>query len=341
LSRRAGSNGWENFGIGEGMYSVVIPVYRNEPYIPTLISEFSGVAHAIADRFGLETEFVFVVDGSPDNCHALLGQLLPAAPFRSQLLLHSRNFGSFAAIRTGMAAARGDYFGMISADLQEPPELLAKFLEPLLAGHCDVVIGVRESRADSLSTRVTGTLFWRLYRRLINPEIPEGGVDMFAGTRRIRDELLRLDESHSSLVALVFWVGFRRLEIEYARRSRIHGKSGWTLAKKITYLLDSVFSFTDLPIRLLAVTGVLGLGIALVMGLLTIALRVAGDIQVTGYAATIVTIIFFGALNTLGLGLVGIYAWRAYENTKRRPHALVRLAESFDGAGADGRPVSQ
>jgi glycosyltransferase involved in cell wall biosynthesis len=325
------------------MYSVVIPVYRNEPYIPTLITEFDGVARLIVERFGLETEFIFVVDGSPDKCHALLRQALPTASFRSQLLLHSRNFGSFAAIRTGMAAARGDYFGMISADLQEPPDLLARFLEPLVADRCDIVIGVRESRADSLSIRMTGSLFWRFYRRLVNPEIPEGGVDMFAGTRRVRDELLRLDESHSSLVALVFWVGFRRLQVGYARRGRTHGKSGWTFGKKVAYLLDSIFSFTDLPIRLLVVIGVLGLGIALALGLFTIAMRLAGIIQVTGYAATIVTIMFFGALNTLGLGLVGIYAWRAYENTKRRPYALVRLVESFDGARqakADGGPAS-
>jgi glycosyltransferase involved in cell wall biosynthesis len=325
------------------MYSVVIPVYRNEPFIPTLIGEFDGVARAIEERFGLETEFIFVVDGSPDNCHAILRQALPASPFRSQLLLHSRNFGSFAAIRTGMAAARGDYFATISADLQEPPELLAKFLEPLLGDRCDIVIGVRESRADSLSTRMSGSLFWRFYRRFINPDIPEGGVDMFAGTRRVREELLRLDESHSSLVALVFWVGFRRMQVGYPRRVRTHGKSGWTFAKKVTYLLDSIFSFTDLPIRLLVVIGALGLGIALAVGLFTIAMRLAGVIQVTGYAATIVTIMFFGALNTLGLGLVGIYAWRTYENTKRRPYALVRLVESFDGTEAaktESRPGS-
>lgn len=322
------------------MYSVVIPVYRNESHIPRLITELGDAARVVTESLATETEFIFVVDGSPDHCHELLRQALPTASFRSQLLLHSRNFGSFAAIRTGMAAARGDYFGMISADLQEPPMLLAKFLEPLLAGNCDVVIGVRESRADSLSARMTSGLFWRLYRWLVNPEVPGGGVDMFAGTRRVRDELLRLDESHSSLVGLVFWVGFRRLEVPYARRGRTHGKSGWTFPKKVAYLLDSVFSFTDLPIRLLVLIGALGLSIAVVLGLLVIIMRLTGAIEVTGYAATVLTIMFFGALNTLGLGLVGIYAWRAYENTKHRPHALVRIAESFDGAGTSSKPES-
>jgi glycosyltransferase involved in cell wall biosynthesis len=313
------------------MYSIIIPVYRSEPYIPLLITEFENVARVIWDRFEVDTEFVFVVDGSPDNSHAILSQRLPNVSFRSQLLLHSRNFGSWAAIRTGLAAARGTHFGIISADLQEPPELLVRFLEPLIADRCDIAIATREARGDPLTTRVSAEAFWRLYRNLVNPEIPVGGIDMFAGSRRVRDELLRLDESHTSLVALVFWLGFRRVEIGYQRRPRVHGKSGWTFGKKLTYMLDSVFSFTDLPIRILMAIGVLGLSFAFLMGIMTIVLRLLGIIDVTGYSATLLTIMFFGALNTLGLGLVGTYAWRAYENTKRRPFALVRLAESFDG----------
>jgi glycosyltransferase involved in cell wall biosynthesis len=268
------------------MYSIIIPVYRSEPYITLLITEFENVARVIWDRFEVDTEFIFVVDGSPDNCHAILSQRLPNASFHSQLLLHSRNFGSWAAIRTGMAAARGAHFGIISADLQEPPELLVRFLEPLLADRCDIAIATRDARGDPLTTRVTAETFWRLYRRLVNPEIPVGGIDMFAGTRRVRDELLRLDESHSSLVALVFWLGFRRVEIGYQRRSRIHGKSGWTLGKKLAYMLDSVFSFTDLPIRILMAIGMLGLSFALLIGIMTIVLRLLGIIDVTGYSAT-------------------------------------------------------
>jgi hypothetical protein len=121
------------------------------------------------------------------------------------------------------------------------------------------------------------------------------------------------------------------MEIGYQRRPRIHGKSGWTFGKKLAYMLDSVFSFTDLPIRILTVIGMLGLGFALLIGIMTIVLRLLGIIDVTGYSATLLTIMFFGALNTLGLGLFGTYAWRAYENTKRRFFAIVRLAERFDG----------
>ena len=314
------------------MYSVIIPVYRNEEFVPKLIHEFSRIAGIIRERFGLETEFIFVVDASPDRSYCLLEENLAQAPFRSQLILHARNFGSFAAIRTGLRAAKGEYFSVIAADLQEPPELLVEFLEKLHTDASDIVVGVREGRDDPATSRMAANIFWGLYRRLVVRDIPSGGVDVFGCNRRIRDELLTLDEANSSLVGLVYWLGFRRSEVRYHRRTREFGRSAWTFSKKLTYLLDSVFAFTDLPIRILTFLGVIGIIAATILGLGVIALRIAGEIEVAGYTATIVIITFFGALNTLGIGLIGAYAWRAYENTKRRPLALVQTSRSFEGS---------
>jgi glycosyltransferase involved in cell wall biosynthesis len=320
------------------MYSVIIPVYRNAEFVPELIAEFTRVAEVIQARFGVPTEFVFVVDASPDNSYELLREALPKASFSSQLILHARNFGSFAAIRTGLQAGKGEYFGIIAADLQEPPDLLVQFLEALVTGNHDVVIGVRESRDDPKVSKFASNAFWNFYRRWIVKEIPEGGVDVFGVNRRIRDELVRLQESHSSLVGLLFWLGFRRHQITYSRRKRAYGKSAWTFAKKLNYLLDSIFAFTDLPIRLMTVLGLGGTLVALAIGVVVSLFRLIGNIEVPGYATTIVVIAFFGALNTLGLGLVGAYAWRAYENTKGRPLAIVQRFISFDGSAGRGMP---
>lgn len=311
------------------MYSVVVPLYRNAEFVPLLVSEFSRISKLVAERFGTPVEFVFVVDGSPDNTYELLKEALPNAPFRSQLVLHARNFGSFAAIRTGLHAARGETFAMIAADLQEPPELLIAFLENLVDDGCDVVIGVREGRDDPPLARFSANLFWRVYRRLVVKEIPEGGVDIFACNLRVRNELLRLEEAHSSLVGLVFWLGFRRREVTYKRRARTFGKSAWTFGNKVTYLLDSVFAFTDLPIRILTGVGVVGITIAVGLSIMVTLLRLIGDIEVPGYTATFLVITFFGALNMLGIGLIGAYVWRTYENTKRRPLAVVQRSEAF------------
>jgi glycosyltransferase involved in cell wall biosynthesis len=318
----------------QAMYSVIVPIYRNAEFVPLLISEFGRIAARVAERFRMPMEVVFVVDGCPDNSYELLKEALPDAPFRSQLVLHTRNFGSFAAMRTGLRAAKGETFGIIAGDLQEPPELLIAFLENLVDDGCDIVIGVRESRDDPAASRFYANLFWWLYRRLIIKDIPEGGIDLFACNLAVRNELLRLDEAHSSLVGLLFWLGFRRREVSYSRRARAMGKSAWTFGKKVTYLLDSVFAFTDLPIRILTFLGAVGVSMAVGLGIMVTLLRLIGDIAIPGYAATVLVITFFGALNMLGIGLIGSYVWRTYENTKRRPLALVQRSESFDGGVA-------
>ncbi len=310
--------------------SIVIPVYRNAESIPDLIAALSAVSQQAERDFQCRAEVVFVVDGSPDNSYALLAAALPHAPFDAQLLLHSRNFGSFAAIRTGLEAARGDYFGVIAADLQEPPELVLQFLQKLRGDDYDVVVGCRENRQDPLFSRLASDTFWKLYRKFVVPDIPEKGVDVFGCNRKFRDHLLRLDEANSSLVGLIFWLGFRRAEVRYERRARQHGKSAWTFKKKLKYLFDSVFSFTDLPIRLLTVFGMLGIAASVLLGITVTAARIFGHIAVPGYAATVLTVIFFGGLNSLGLGIVGAYAWRAFENTKNRPLAVVMAKQTFD-----------
>ena len=141
------------------MFSLVIPVYKNEANVPRLLDALRALAPTLPEAL----ELVFVVDGSPDQSHALLAQALPGLPFAAQLLAHSRNFGSFAAIRSGLQAARGDRFGVMAADLQEPPELMAAFDRALLADEADVVIGTRRTRADGAVSQWSSRLFWALY----------------------------------------------------------------------------------------------------------------------------------------------------------------------------------
>ena len=310
--------------------SLVVPVYGNEGAIDALLEAVRDLAR----RAGGDFEAVFVVDGSPDRSYALLRERLPSAGFDARLLSLSRNFGAFAAIRSGLEAARGRIVAVMAADLQEPPELVLEFLQVLSKGEADVAFGVRTSRADPFGARLASGLFWSVYRRFVMPDIPPGGVDIFALTADFRDRLLSLRESNTSLLAQLFWLGGRRAFVPYERRARVHGKSGWTLRKKLRYLSDSVFAFTDLPVRLLFWTGMLALFVAVVFGAVVLAARISGWVEVPGYAATILTILFFGALNALGLGVVGTYAWRAFENTKARPLAVVQTDESFQGESA-------
>ena len=313
------------------MLSLIIPVYGNEGSLPDLLAAVSGLHNSLDGQF----EAVFVVDASPDNCYLLLRQQLPQQPFRSQLILLSRNFGSFAAIRMGLQFAQGERFAVMAADLQEPPELVLQMDAILRRDEADVVVGVREGRSDPLASRLMSGAFWWLYRKYVIPEIPPGGVDMFGCNRDFRDTLLTLEEQHSSLIGQLFWIGYRRSIVAYTRQERQHGKSGWTFKKKWKYLMDSVFSFTDLPIKLLIRIGALGTALVAALVLVVVLARLNGLITVPGYAMTILTIALLGSMNLLGLGIVGVYAWRTYENTKQRPNAVHRQSHLFEGSHAD------
>lgn len=305
--------------------TVVVPVYGNEGSIAPLIAALATIKDAARVSF----EAVFVVDGSPDRSYAMLREQLPAARFDAKLICLSRNFGAFSAIRAGLEHATGSIIAVMAADLQEPPELVLELFRALAAGNRDIAMGVRESRDDPGASKLASQAFWALYRRFVMPDIPKGGVDIFAVTAEMRDRLLQLKESNTSLLAQLFWLGGRREFVPYRRRRREHGKSAWTLKKKLRYLSDSVFTFTDLPIRLLMAIGLVSLCAGAGLLVLILAARISGWVAVPGYAGTMVTILFFGALNSLGLGVVGAYAWRTFENTKARPLSILQSLEIF------------
>jgi glycosyltransferase involved in cell wall biosynthesis len=308
-------------------YSIVVPVYRNQDCIPDLLSALSGLNKQLERRL----ELIFVVDGSPDQSKETLQRMLPSFGLRAKVILLSRNFGAFAAIQCGLEVADGDFIGVMAADLQEPPGLMIDFFNALENGDIDVAFGQRISRADPLLSKLASGLFWRTYKKLVQPDVPTGGVDVFALTRSFRDRLVQLNEANSSLLGLLFWLGGRRKFIPYERQARVHGKSAWTFGKKVSYLLDSVFAFTDLPVRLLMLLGASGLILAAVLSAIIFFMHMAGSVSVPGYAGSMLTILFFGALNTFGIGVVGNYAWRAYENTKKRPSHVIITEESFSG----------
>jgi polyisoprenyl-phosphate glycosyltransferase len=305
------------------MNSLVIPVYRNEANLDRLLAELVKLNSSLEGEF----EVVFVVDGSPDRCLQILREKLPLLPVRTRLLSLSRNFGSFAAIAAGLESARGSNLAVMAADLQEPPELILRFFEILSAGRADIVFGVRGGRSDPWLSEIASNLFWFLYRKLVIKDIPRGGVDIFGCTREVRDRLLQLQGIDSNLIALLFWLGYRREYIVYERRRRLEGKSAWTLRKKLRYCLNSIFNFTDLPIQLLLWAGALALLLAVCASILVVVAKLRGNIQVPGYTPIVLATLFFGALTSLGFGIVGQYLWLGLQVGRRRPNYIVHSAE--------------
>ncbi len=307
------------------MLSLVIPVYKNEAGLPRLLREVA----ALAPRCARGLEVVFVVDGSPDRSLDVLQAALPSWEVPAQVIALSRNFGSFAAIAAGLRHAQGDCFAVIAADLQEPPDLVVRFEHLLSTGEADVVFGYRERRADPFVSRVLAGAFWGFYRRFVVPDMPKGGIDVFGCTRQVRDCIVDLKETNSSLVALLLWVGFRRAFVPYERQARQDGRSAWTFGRKLRYAIDSVFNFTDLPIKLLLGLGSLATVLAVIGAVVVSIAWGVGLVPVLGYTPLMLAVISFGGLTALGLGIVGQYVWLSLQNTRNRPGFIVRTAERF------------
>ena len=308
------------------MYSLVIPVYKNITSLPSLLQLLEN----LNTHLDKSLEVVFVVDGSPDDSYAFLKSHLPVCAFKSQLLSLSRNFGAYAAFRKGLEAARGKFFTVMSADLQEPPELILEIFKCLRTEPVDVTFGIRKSRKDPLLHKIPAKFFWYFYQKFVQSDMPPGGIDVIGCNGHFREQLLLLNESNSSIVGLAFWLGFKRKFITYQRLERQHGKSAWNFGKKLKYAMDSSFAFSDFPIKLLLFIGVVGIVTSCVAAVSVFIGKIYGVIQIPGYAATIITFVFFAALNSMGLGIIGSYVWRAFENTKIRPQSIVMSNEEFN-----------
>jgi glycosyltransferase involved in cell wall biosynthesis len=310
-------------------YSVVVPVYGNRDTLPALVDRFASIQQQVDG----ELEVVFVVDGSPDNSYDVLRDRLSDGRLRAQLITHSRNFGSYAAIRTGLGAARGDYIAIMAADMQEPPELTLDFFRLLSTGEYDIGVGARTGRDDPVRSSMMSRAFWRGYRRFVMPDIPNGGVDIFACTHQVAAQLTRMHESHTSMVSQLFWLGYRRVEVPYQRLPRPSGRSGWSVRRKLKYMLDSIFAFTNLPITMLIIIGALGLLASSITAATVLGVWAAGGIDVPGYTALMLVTLLMGSALLTGLGVVGSYVWRTYENSKGRPFAVSRSHEIFASSG--------
>lgn len=302
--------------------SLVIPVYRNEDNIADLVRAISELDRSLG---GLEC--IFVIDGSPDSSGAMLLDARPGFSFPSKVIFLSRNFGSFTAIRTGMEFASGEFIAVMAADLQEPPELITEFFRVLEAGEADVVFGQRTGRHDSFLRDTLSNTFWWLYRKMVIKDVPKGGVDIFACNRMALDAVLEISEPNSSLIAQLFWVGFRRKFVPYARQERLHGESGWSFARRMRYMMDSIFSFSDLPILLVLWGGLLGCVLSLGFGIAVAIARLLGLIAAPGYAALAVLLTFSVSAILAVQGIIGSYLWRTFENTKRRPLRIIAKVE--------------
>jgi glycosyltransferase involved in cell wall biosynthesis len=298
--------------------SIVVPVYKNEGSIEHLLNRISEISGAVTGS----VEAVFVVDGSPDKSLEALQLMLPRDGFDAKVLLLSRNFGAFSAIRAGLREARGEATVVMAADLQEPTSLILDMLGIVQRDEADVAVGVRQSRKDGVVSRTLSSFFWKVFNRVSSLELPRGGVDIFALSRSARETLNSFEESSTSLIGLIYWMGFRRQEVPYHRVERQVGKSSWSLQKRINYAKDSITAFSEFPLSVFLWSGVIGAVVSLVFALIGSFQYIFTSDDQSQREITAIGLLFVASYLMAGLGIIGTYLWRLAENVRNRPDSI-------------------
>jgi polyisoprenyl-phosphate glycosyltransferase len=299
--------------------SIVVAVYHNEGAISKTHEGIQAIFAKELKRH--EYELIFVDDGSKDGSLQEILEVRGRDP-QVKAITFTRNFGQMAAMLAGFKEASGDAVINISADLQDPIELIPQMVEKWEAGS-ELVVCFRAERSDSFAARLMSRAAYGLLR-LSLPEIPKGGFDYVLMDRIVMDTFNQFDVRHRFFQGDLLWSGYRTSFIPYERQKRTIGRSQYSFGKKLKNFVDAILDASYLPIRFISLIGFLTAGLGFLYSLTVVAAWVAGDTPFTGWAPLMVVILFVGGLIMLMLGVIGEYVWRINEEVRKRPNYVVR-----------------
>ncbi|HWJ91346.1 MAG TPA: glycosyltransferase family 2 protein [Flavisolibacter sp.] len=300
--------------------SIIIPCYYNEENIPVTSKRLlENEANFPAD---VSFEYVMIDDGSKDGTYEAIKAFQAANPGKVVLVKLASNFGSYNAILAGMEQASGDCNTVISCDLQDPPELIAKMYAHWSSG-IKLVIANRQDREDDFPSSLFSKFFHSLTRRLALKSLPKGGFDFVLFDRALKDEVVRMKEKNTNTLFLLLWLGYDFVTIPYKRAKREVGKSRWTFSKKLKLFIDSFVAFSFFPIRLISVVGLLLGCVSLLYGIYILISKLMGGIEVQGWTSMMVVFLFVSSFQTIALGIIGEYVWRTLDASRKRPVFIV------------------
>lgn len=298
--------------------SIVIPVYYNEDNLKPL---YKDIKEKFINRIDYSYEIVMVNDGSKDNSYAVMEELA-AEDSNIKIISLSRNFGSHAAILCGLSNCTGDCAIIKAADLQEPTELILNMVESWKEGN-NVVLAVRDGRDESKGQTFFANFYYKLVQKTALPEMPDQGFDVYLVDRKVIKVLESLDEKNSALTGQILWSGFKTGKIYYRRLAREVGTSRWTLRKKIKLVMDTLFSFSSLPITIVSNVGAFSLIGAIVWAFIVLVAKVAGTIDVSGWTTLFIFNLFSFGVIMMTLGILGEYLWRTFDASRNRPPYII------------------
>ena len=293
--------------------SLVIPVCRNEGTLSITYNKVTNVFNNELNSY--KPEFIFINDGSDDgSLNELL--LLKKKDSSIKIISLSKNFGQTAALIAGFKKASGAMAVLLSADLQDPPELIVQMVRSCESGN-KIVICHRINRDDSVLSVITSKLFYSLIH-LANPRIPKGGFDFVLITRQVIDVFNSLNDRNRFFQGDILLLGFPTQFLPYSRLKRTIGKSQWSISKKLKYFIDGLLNVSYFPIRAISLIGFTFSFLGFLYALIVIYLRLNDKIPMEIYSMVITLLLLIGGLIMVMLGIVGEYLWRIYNETKKR-----------------------
>ncbi|MDF3860170.1 glycosyltransferase family 2 protein [Achromobacter denitrificans] len=299
--------------------SFVIPVYQNEGALTETHRKIQTVFREQLSH--LEYEIVFVDDGSTDGSLREIRQL-KEQDGNIVALTFTRNFGQMAAMLAGFKEATGDAIINISADLQDPVELIPQMIQKWQEG-AETVICYRTDRADTFTSKLSSRLAYSVLRMAL-PQIPPGGFDFVLMDRKVMDAFNAIDVRHRFFQGDLLWTGYRTCFIPYTRLKRTIGKSQYNFGKKLKNFLDAMLDASYLPIRFISLTGIVTSLLGVLYSLSIIVSWARGETPFDGWAPIMIAILMVGGLIMVMLGVIGEYVWRINEEVRKRPNYLIR-----------------
>ena len=297
--------------------SIVIPVYYNADTLEML---YDDMQEKILPALG-DYEIVFVDDGSGDDSWEIMNRIREKDGNVVCVRL-SRNFGEHAALLAGLSICTGDCAVTKQADLQESSTLITELYDKWKEGH-KVVLAVRGERDEGALKKFFAGLYYKLVRATINRDMPPGGCDCYLLDRQVINEIERMAEKNSSLTLQVMWTGFRPEMVYFHRLDRTVGESRWTFAKKVKLVMDSLMSFTYLPVRMMSYFGAIFLLLSVIGVVGVIVEKVTVGTPIVGYASLMSIILLGFGLVLFNLGILGEYIWRTLEESRNRSPFII------------------
>lgn len=308
--------------------SIIVPVYYNED---TLMDLYKDMKAKILGELG-DYEIIFVDDGSGDGSWRVMNDIRNLDG-NVRLVKLSRNFGEHAALLAGLSVCVGDCAVTKQADLQEDSTLILEMYERWKQGN-KVVLAVRRSRDESKVKVFFANLYYSLVRKFVNKNMPAGGCDCYLIDRKVIEVLERLDEKNSSLTLQVLWAGFQTDMVYFDRKDREKGVSRWTFAKKFKLVLDSMMSFSYMPIRLMTYVGILFDLLAVVLFIAVIVEYFTVGTPIAGWSSLMCVVLCSSGLILLMMGVLGEYVWRTLDAARTRPPFIIDEIREQESAPA-------